>query len=172
MLPTIQEECGLFLVESAGKPLIKSLPRSSDGYRRIKVRKKKHKDDFVSSFNETFFMEYNDIRNRAVFVNGNQIEDAEHEQFYIFPVDGYSFMYNPNVSDSSEEYKRAFHKLIESVGEEEGTEMFKDMLQYSYSYNNLPSAIDYGCEIIIYDISHYFAIRKTLIDNYTDWFKL
>lgn len=171
MLPTIKEECGLFLVESAGKPLLKSLPRNSDGYRRVKVRKKKSKDTFVETFNETFFMEYTDIRNRAVFVNGTQVEDDGHELFYIFPVDGYSFMYNPEVSDSSESYKKAFHTLIES-NTEDGVEIFKDLLQYSYQYDDLPRAIDRGCEIIIYDISHYFAIRKTLIDNYTDWFKL
>lgn len=172
MLPTIKQECGLFLIESTGKPLVKSLPRNSDGYRRVKVRKKRMKDDFIDTFNETFFTEYTDIRNRAVFVNGNQREDSEHELFYIFPVDGYSFMYNPEVSDSSESYKKAFHTLIESTGEEEGSQIFKDMLQYSYQYNDLPSAIDRGCEIIIYDISHYFAIRKTLIDNYTNWFTL
>lgn len=172
MLPTIKEECGLFLVESAGKPIIKALPRTLDGYRRVKVRKKKVKDEFIESFNESFFMEYTDIRNRAVFVNGRQVEDKDNELFYIFPVDGYSFMYNKEVFDSSDAYKKSFHTLIESFGEREGIEIFKDMLQYSYKYNDLPNAIDSGCEIIIYDISHYYAIRKTLIDNYTDWFTL
>lgn len=170
MLPTIRQECGLFLLESQGKPLVKSLPIHSDGYRKVKVRKKKNDDEFVNKFNESFFTEFNDIRNRAVFVNGDQPQTEGTELFYVFPIDGYRFMYSPEVKNSSELYKDTFDKLIRTAGKNNGMEIFTEMLQMSYTYDDLPSGIDLGCEIIIYDISHYYAIRKSLIDDYSNWF--
>ncbi len=170
MLPTITQECGLFLLESKGKPLVKALPRHSDGYRKVKVRKKKTKDEFVHKFNESFFTEFNDIRNRAVFVNGQQPQSPDVEDFYIFPIDGYRFMYSPEVFNSSELYKDTFDKLIRTAGKNNGMEIFTEMLQLSYTYDDLPRAIDSGCEIIIYDISHYYAVRKSLVDDYSNWF--
>ena len=172
MIPTILEECSWFLTESDGKPLLKSLPRNSDGYRRVKVRKKKKKENFDEVFNNSFFMDYNDLRSRALFVNGTQIEDDDHELFYVFPIDGYNFIYNETVFNSTGAYRNLFDTLIETAGDTNGMDIFKEMLNISYSYSDLPKAIDSGCEIIIYDISHYYAIRKTIVDNYTDWFKL
>lgn len=170
MLPTIAQECGLFLIESQGKPIVKSLPKHADGYRKVKVRKKKAKDEFTTKFNESFFTEFNDIRNRAVFVNGHQPQTEETELFYVFPIDGYRFMYSPAVFNSTELYKDTFDKLINTAGKNNGMEIFTEMLQLTYTYDNLPAAIDSGCEIIIYDISHYYAVRKSLIDDYSNWF--
>ncbi len=170
MLPTIVNECGLFLLESKGKPLIKSLPRHSDGFRKVKVRKKKIKEEFEESFNKSFFTEFDEIRNRAVFCNGSQPVNQELEQFYVFPIDGYRFMYSPEVTNSTELYKDTFDKLIRTAGRNNGMDIFTDMLQLSYTYDDLPKAIDLGCEIIIYDISHYYAIRASLIDDYSNWF--
>lgn len=170
MLPTIVDRCGLFLAESQGKPLIKSLPRHSDGFRKVKVRKKRTTDEFVQKFNESFFTEFNDIRNRAVFVNGNQPVNKDTELFYVFPTDGYRFMYSPEVFNSTELYKDTFDKLIQTAGKNNGMEIFTEMLQLTYTYDNLPIAIDRGCEIILYDISHYYAIRASLVDDYSKWF--
>lgn len=169
MMPTISNECSLFLLESEGKPLIKSLPKNSDGFRRVKVRKKKNIKEFEKQFNESFFMEFDDIRNRAVFVNGHQPNSNDVEPFYIFPTNGYRFMYSPQVFNSTELYKDTFDKLIEASGDD-GIDIFRELLQLSYSYDNLPNAIDSGCEIILYDISYYYAIRASLVDSYKNWF--
>lgn len=169
MLPTINKECGLFLIESQGKPLIKNLPRNNDGFRRVKVRKKKNVSEFEKQFNESFFMEFDDLRNRAVFVNGEQPSGENVEPFYVFPIDGYRFMYSPQVFNSSELYKDTFDKLIEASGTE-GMDIFQELLHLSYDYTNLPTAIDCGCEIILYDISYYYAVRVSLVDNYKEWF--
>lgn len=170
MLPTIEEKCGMFLAESKGKPIMKALPRTGEGFRKVKIRKKKIDSNFDKTFNDSFFTEYNDIRSRSLFVNGNIAPAEDEELFYIFPVDDYRFMYSPQISDSSDDYKKTFDKIITSIGESNGMEIFKDMLKLSYRYDNLPHAIDLGCEIIIYDIAHYYAIRKTLIDDYSKWF--
>lgn len=169
MLPTITNECGLFLTESQGKPLVKALPKYNDGFRRVKIRKKKIKEEFEKTFNDSFF-EYDDIRNRALFVNGNQPTSDSTELFYVFPVDGYRFMYSPEVFDSTELYKDTFDKLIQTAGKNDGMDIFTEILQLSYTYDNLAEGIDRGCEIIIYDVSHYYAIRKSLIVDYDQWF--
>lgn len=169
MLPTINQECSLFLLESAGKPLVKALPRHADGFRKVKVRKKKVKEVFEEKFNESFFTEFNEIRNRAVFVNGNQTITDDTELFYIFPIDGYRFMYSKEVIDSTELYKNTFDKLIQSAGDT-GMDIFKEMLQLSYTYDDLPYGIGKGCEIIIYDIPYYYAVRTSLVDDYRKWF--
>lgn len=168
-LPTINQECSTFLLESGGKPLVKSLPKHADGFRKVKVRKKKIKEPFEKQFNESFFSEFSEIRHRAVFVNGKQRTEDDMEPFYVFPINGYRFMYSEAVSDSTELYKTTFDKLIESAGET-GIDIFKDILQMSYTYDNLEHAITTGCEIILYDIPYYYAIRMSLVDNYEKWF--
>lgn len=171
MLPTIKNECGMFLAESKGKPLLKALPKHAEGYRRVKVRKRKTKEVFEQQFNDSFYTEFSDLRNRAVFVNGGSQKVTEDtELFYIFPTDDYRFMYSPEVHESSLLYKDTFNLLIKTAGENSGMSIFKDMLQLSYQYDNLPKAIDLGCEIILYDISHYYAVRKSLVDDYSKWF--
>lgn len=171
LLPTISKECGLFLTESEGKPLIKALPKHNDGFRRVKIRKKKIKEEFERTFNDSFFTEYDDIRNRALFVNGTQPINDGTELFYVFPTDGYRFMYSPTVFDSTELYKDTFDKLIQTAGRNDGMNIFTEILHLSYTYDNLVEGIDSGCEIIIYDVSHYYAIRKSLISNYDEWFR-
>ncbi len=169
MLPTINDECGLFLRESCGKPLVKALPKHGDGFWKVKVRKKKTKDQFEETFNESFFTEYRELRNRAVFVNGKQNLSENTELFYVFPIDGYRFMYSTAVVNSTELFKDTFDKLTENTGES-GLEIFKDLLQMTYTYDDLPAGIDSGCEIILYDLPYYYAIRASLIDDYSEWF--
>ena len=45
MLPTLAYECSEFLLESGGKPLLKNLPKRSDGFVRVKVRRRPPKDE-------------------------------------------------------------------------------------------------------------------------------
>lgn len=149
--------------------MIKALPKHADGFRKVKVRKKKVKDLFEEQFNKSFFTEFNEIRNRAVFVNGTQPVSSDTELFYVFPINGYRFMYSPTVHDSTELYKDTFDKLIRSVGDT-GMDIFKEMLQLSYTYEDLQYGINQGCEVIIYDIPYYYAIRTSLVDDYRKWF--
>ncbi|QDJ96522.1 hypothetical protein Xoosp13_336 [Xanthomonas phage Xoo-sp13] len=150
--------------------MIKALPKHTDGYRKVKVRKRKIKEEFEKTFNDSFFTEFNDIRNRAVFVNGTQNATEDTELFYIFPIDGYRFMYSPEVFNSTELYKDTFDRLIRTAGKNDGMDIFQEILQLSYTYDDLAKGIDIGCEIIIYDISHYYAIRKSLVDDYSNMF--
>jgi len=169
MLPTIEKECSIFLKESNGYPLLKNLPTNNDGFRKVKVRKKKNvSDNLTNVFNETF-KDYNDLLQRAIFaytiISFDPSEDLEYEPFYIFPINGYKFLYAEGVVNTTESYKNTLDKLLETYGEN-GIKTFQELLKYQYSFTKLGDALNSYSEIIIYDIPYYYAIRYSLIEDY------
>jgi hypothetical protein len=168
MLQTITDECFEFLTESGGKPLLKNLPRQRDGFIKVKVRHKRATDSFYESFNTAFEHERTRLWQRSVFAQGEKTfapsTDPTLEPFYIFPVDGFRYMYNPYTT-STVEYKETFRKLLANVGDA-APELFQTMLKYDYVFDRLGDGISGGSEIIIYGIPYYYALRKSLIDDY------
>jgi hypothetical protein len=172
MLPTIETECSQFLRESYGFPLLKNLPVEGDGFRKVKVRKKKNlKNDVVEAFNGTF-NQHADLMQRSVFAYGRsafaQVSDITLEPFYIFPTDGYKFLYAEQVSNTTEAYRDTLSKLVETYGEE-GIKTFQDVLKYQYTFENLAEGLSSKSEIIIYGIPYYHAVRASLIENYSEF---
>lgn len=169
MIPTLEKECKQYLIASQGNPLLKYLPSHADGFRKVKVRKKKQQDNYIQSFNNAFFNEHEDLALRSIYANGlTSFDDSANtiaEPFYIFPIDGYKFMYSSEVSSSSLHYKETFEKLLEKIGNN-GVNIFIDLLKYNYTFENLENGIKTGAEIIIYNIPYYYAIRKSLVENY------
>jgi hypothetical protein len=169
MLPTIEKECSTFLQESGGFPLLKNLPINNDGFRKVKVRKKKNlKSNIVNAFNDTF-KEHNDLLQRSIFAHGMNAfipsNDRQLEPFFIFPINGYKFLYADNVNNTTEAYKDTLSKLIETYGSA-GIRTFQEVLKFQYTFENLIGGLTSGSEIIIYDIPYYYAIRYSLIENY------
>lgn len=171
MLPTLINECSQFLTSSYGLPLQKNLPIHSDGFRKVKVRKKKKlNSDFIELFNEVF-EDHEDLYQRAIFassVTPNPIDTLE--PFYIFPIDGFKFVYAENVSNTSDTYKEVFDKLMRNLDNVQGIEIFLDVLRFNYKKDDLRLGIESGSEIIIYGIPYYYAIRKSIIDDYRKFF--
>ena len=167
MLPTLAYECSEFLMESDGKPLLKNLPKKSNGFIRVKVRQKRNSNLFIENFNSAFADERSRLLQRSMFAQGESgfepSTDDELEPFYVFPVDGYKYMYNPYAS--TDDYRETFTKLLTSVGSE-AQDMFQKMLKYDYVFDNLPEGIAGGSQIIFYGIPYYFALRKSIIDDY------
>lgn len=152
---------------------MKNLPAHSDGFRKVKVRKKKNlKSDFIELFNEVF-EDHDDLYQRAVFASTQVITAEPSEQlepFYIFPVDGFKFVYAENVSNTSNTYKEVFDKLMQNLDNSQGIEIFLDVLRFNYKKDDLAHGIKSGAEIIIYGIPYYYAIRKSIIDDYKQFF--
>lgn len=166
MIPTLVDECSEFLIESKGKFLLKNLPKTYEGFKKIKVRKKKNlKNAFAPSFNHTF-NSYNDLLNRAIFVNSLEPENNDKEPFYIFPINGYRFMYNTQVNNIKLEYEDFFSKLNSWLNEDDSKKVFSDIIKNHFISDNLDYAIRSKCEILFYGINYYYAIRKSLIDDY------
>ena len=168
MLPTISDECSEFLKESGGKPLLKNLPCRSDGFVRVKVRQKKNTDLFAENFNTAFADERARLLQRCMFAQGEAgfVPSAhpDFEPFYVFPIDGYRYMYNPHAA-TTDHYKETFSKLLARVGSD-AQEIFQKMLKYDYVFDKLAEGISGGSEIIFYGIPYYFALRKSIIDDY------
>ena len=164
----ISETCFDFLKESNGYPLFKNLPRNYDDLHRVKVRLRKKKDVVAESFNEAFKQIRSQFQQRAVFADSHKPQPTDiAEPFYIFPLNGYKFMYNTEVSNSSKEYKNAFNTVFEQLGEkEEATHVLTDLLKYTYKSEDLKEGIKHGAEIVIYNIPYYYAVRCSKFKDY------
>jgi hypothetical protein len=172
MIPTIQTECSEFLFESVGHPLIKNLPKDSEAFRKVKVRKKKQTEIITSVFNETFKDDHSQILQRSIFAHGADAfissDDNHLEPFYIFPIDGYRYMYAPNVLSTTENYRATLDLLMETLGDN-AIDTFQEVLKYHYRHDKLYEALTGNSEIIIYDIPYYYAIRRSIIENYGEF---
>lgn len=168
MLPTLAYECADFLNESAGKPLLKNLPSRIDGFVKIKLRHKKSSNLFTENFNSAFANERVKLLQRSMFAQGDAgfspSTDPTMEPFYVFPIDGYRYMYNPHAA-STDDYRETFSKLLSSVGAG-AQDMFQTMLKYDYVFDDLKGGIEGGSQLIVYGIPYYFALRKSIIDDY------
>lgn len=174
-LMILGERCSQFIEESGGRPLMKNLPSEYGDFHKVKVRKRKKrkedKEEFAEVFNEAFEDELRDLRERAVFANGEvsfePADTKEEEPFYIFPIDGYRFMYSKEVENSSEDYQTVFEAVFEELGADKGSEIITELLKFTYNTNNLQEGIEQGSEIILYNIPYFYAIRTSTVDDYS-----
>lgn len=166
----IMVECSNFLEMSGGLPLLKNLPCHYEDFRKVKLRmrKKKGKDHFAKTFNEAF-EDIPHLRQRAMFANGPSsfiAESGEKEPFYIFPIDGFSFMYSLEVTNSNTDYMEAFDTLLSSVSS--GVDqLMEQVLKYSYISEDLNRGIEHGSEIILVNMPYCYAIRQS-VGEYDD----
>jgi hypothetical protein len=167
MIPTISNECSQFLTESNGNYLVKQLPSAYQGFSKVKVRLGKNKKGFVENFNRAFEDRRPSLHQRAIFAHANinllQETQERTEPFYIFPIDGYSIMFNPAVTDSSTDYTEYEKLHIDG-------DIVSDQLKMSYQSGSLSEALRSNCEIIIYGIPYYYALRSSLIEDYALFF--
>lgn len=164
----IGENCHQFFEESGGFPMVKLLPKSYNDFRKVKIRKRNRNGSFVDSFNEAFEHEMHHLRERSLFANGDIHLNADKtsEPFYVFPIDGYDFIYSKDVTNSSENYSSVFNEIFDQLGEATGERVFTELLKFNYTSTNLHEGLEVGSEIIVYGIPYYYAIRKTAINDY------
>ena len=176
LIDFLRENCSQFIYQSGGFSILKNLPIEYDNFRKIKVRKRKG-DSVSEHFNDAFIEKLYLLRQRAVFANGwkSLIESSENEMpYYIFPINGYSYLYQSIVQNSNKEYQKSFNTILETMGNKQGSKVITDMLQFSYIDNeNLAEGIESGAEIIIYNIPYFYALKSSSIDDYKNfWNKL
>jgi len=164
----IKTNCSQFLLEANGMPLFKYLPNTHDDFQKIKVRKHNNTTKFGKVFNSVFKEQLYNLRERAVFAIGGveDIYENENELFYVFPPNGFRYMYSKAVNDSTNCYEPIFESIFNKLGETSGTMIFEDLLRFNYSTEQLSEGISSGAEIILYGIPYYYALRVTTISNY------
>lgn len=165
----ILAECSDFLCLSEGQPLLKNLPCHYEDFRKVKLRMRKQKanTEFAKTFNEAFD-EIPHLRQRAMFANGSVsfiAESGEREPFYIFPINGFKFMYSREVTNSSTDYMQAFETIFHQF--QGDSNLMEQVLKYTYTKENLAEGIQHGSEIILYNIPYCYAIRQT-VGEYDD----
>lgn len=169
----IVRECSDFLKASMGNPLVKMLPTAGPTVRSVKIRKKKVVTSFDEAFN-TVFIDHKDIRQRCVFANGShaQSNDPSLTPFYIFPKNGFRFMYSTTVADSSQQYSTVFDHLKEAMPVDSAVATIADVLAYDYKMDDLPAGLRSGCEIIIFGCPSYYAMQTNSVKSYSTLFSL
>ena len=165
---SIRTSCSQFIDESAGLPLFRQLPISYADVHRVKVRAKKRSSVVGEAFNKAFEQNYTNISQRAVFATpSKQYSDPTHEPFYIFPINGFRFIYSKEVSESTSGYQQVMNTIVEQLKDEQAaSKLVSDLLKFSYTSVNLYEGINSNCEIILYGIPYYYAVRCSAYPEY------
>lgn len=165
---SIIKDCSQFLRQAKGSPLYINLPRSGDGFRKVKIRKKsKHKLPYEQYFDMAFMDQYKDLRLRSMIAHTTETKptDASSETFYAFPVDGFQILYNQNIQNYAQ-YISRLREVITNTSTSEAETIVKNIFEYTYTRSSIEEAIASGGDILIYGIPYYYAIRKSLISDY------
>lgn len=164
----LKVNCSQFIEESGGNPLFKPLPATYNNFHRVKARMQKRKNELTEVYNKAFNM--SNIRQRAIFAYASYPTlHEEADTFYVFPVNGYKFMYCKEVTDSNSDYKRVLDTLFEQFNDSnKATEIVTDLLKYTYLTENLYDGIVAKAEIILYNIPQYYAVRVNPNQEYSD----
>jgi hypothetical protein len=165
---TIKAECSQFLKESAGLPLLRSLPQTYYNFHKVKVRLQKRRDSVTDVFERAFGSTFVNLRQRAIFTYPRTPELTENtEPFYVFPINGYKFLYSKEVTNSSSDYKRVVDTLFQQFeDQQQASDIVTELLKYTYSSTSLHEGIVSDSEIILYGIPFYYAVRASACQGY------
>lgn len=166
---TIKAECSQFLLESAGLPLLKTLPSAYHNFHKVKVRLQKRRDGVSDVFERAFGHEFVNLRQRAVFTYPDAPVVTEgSDLFYVFPLNGYKYLYSREVTNSSNDYKRVIDTLVEQFDDPAtASDVVMDLLKYTYASSNLREGLEANAEIIMYGIPYYYAVRTSACQGYS-----
>lgn len=162
---SILKDCKVFLRQTT-RPLYKILPSSGEGFRRIKMRKKsKHAFMAEKYFDVAFNSQYKDLRLRSMVAHTTLPDVIEEglEPFYVFPVDGFKVLYNKNTPEYSK-----YMKELDIVDTCIAPVVLPTLFESCYS-DDMSEAFESNSDIVIFDISCYYAIRISLVENYQDF---
>lgn len=156
------QQCSQFLEESEAYPLFKMLPATYNDLQKVKVRQKKEQD-LDAVFNEAF-KHHPGLRQRAIFAQPAKSFRAlgeSQDPFFVFPIDGYKYMWSSEIENSHDEYQTVFEAIVSGIGDKSG-EVISDMLKFTYTDDRLVEGITDGSEIIFYNIPYYYAVRTSM----------
>lgn len=164
----IRTECSQFLEETSARPLLKSLPSSYSNCHRVKVRLQKRRDQVTDVFERAFGRDFTNLRQRAVFAYPTPpLVEEGFDLFYVFPVNGFKYLYSKEVQNSSNEYRSVISTLVEQFDDTaSAAEIVADLLKYTYCSDALLEGIESGSEIILYGIPYYYAVRTSACADY------
>lgn len=163
----IVRECSDFLKVSGHLPLYKALPSTYQDFQKVKVRKKQSKNIVNEVFNHAFQQEFPAIAQRAIYCYAYKPQLIENtDLFYVFPKNGFKFLYSTEVENSTENFKQVIETLLDSFEDQaKVVDIVSDVVRYTYSHEKLFEGILSKSEIILYNVPYYYAVRvKACLD--------
>jgi hypothetical protein len=158
-LGELRLECSEFIAATGGLPTMKSLPSTYQPVHRVKVRQQKRADVITYVFNEAFSQVHN--------LRQVPPPSTDCEPFYVFPINGYKFLYSKEVRDSSADYKQVIDTVFEQFTDmNRAAEIITDIVKYTYTDTNLEEGVRGGAEIIFYNIPYYYAVKQSSYPDY------
>lgn len=167
----ITKHCNLFLTEAGSLPLYKNIQSTQD-FCRIKVRQQRKNGILNDAFNYAFAHQYTNIRQRAVLCT-SLIEQQSSDQYYIFPVNGFKYLYNKDINDSESCYEDSIATIFEQLSNSTSAlDIVSDLLKSSYTSINLQEGQAAGSEIILYNLPAFYAVKCSVHPKYTELYKI
>lgn len=165
-LAIIKERCSQFIEESGGIPIIKHMIGDYGDFHKIKVRWRKlaNENEIVkTSFDLAFNSTFHNIRARSIFAKSatTSIGCDDTSAFYVFPIDGYRYLYSLSVKDSQSTYEDVIDKLSIGLNANDTKSTLTDIIQFSYRSSNLIDGLKSGSELLIFNIPYFYIIRTS-----------
>lgn len=88
------------------------------------------------------------------------------EIFYVFPPNGFRVLYNTQIDDYFDYINTLDNIIADSPDVNE--DIVKDVIGDAYTETDLTNAFKNGSDVLIYNISYYYAIRESLLQNVID----
>ncbi len=151
----ITKNCSQFISESDCLPVYKNINKHCT-FTKLKARVRKRNDRFSESFNRAFVPK---LRQRAIYAHGNLTESI-NPAYYIFPTNGYQYVFNSQITDSSI-YETVYNNI-------DSEQLFTELLHHNYTNSDLSEGISSGAEILFHNISHCYAVNSAAFDSYNE----
>lgn len=166
---TLRTACSEFLDQSGGLPLFK-VKEALSVFTKTKVRFHDKTNVFIETFNQAFFEEHGvrNLHQRSIFASSTPPTPID-QLVYVFPKNGFKFLYNSQVPDANSRYKFVFEQLLEEFDQAYAENTVKDLLRYTYEDHDLNDGINKGAEVILYDVPFYYAVKA---DHFPDYKQL
>jgi hypothetical protein len=146
------------------------LPAHREPFIKVKARHKKAKNmPLANAFNTAFANIYPNIFYRSIFCNTTERDSTGLERYYIFPINGYKFLYCNSVKNTTEAYKSAMLGVLDIMVENEAISLLSKVLEDDYVSENLHIALDKQSEVIIYNIPYFYAIKCSFFTEKSDY---
>lgn len=167
---TIAEKCSDFLKESRGRPLYRNLPCTYADVHRVKARHTKHHSSVASLLDEAFTASAPKLSARGVRAYAISTSPQENmDAFYVFPVDGFKYTYNPNVKNYDAEIAASVAVISKYTTEAQA--IAAELIKMAYTQTDLAEGIASGAEIIVYNSPCFYAVRTSAVPSYSSLLK-
>lgn len=170
MLKTLEDDCQQFLNDLPNKPLVKSLPKLGDSFRKVKARKRKIHSTLDRLMHTSFQTIQKRIISTAITAYNTEIFEnisKDHEEFFIFPIDNYKILCCNSITNYKKQFDLCLNNLLKISDIKFAANSILELLQTNYDeINSFKELKDRNVEMLIYNIPYFYAVRCSSVENY------